>query len=272
MGASGTGIFDDDVACDIRAQFKRLLDEGKASDEATRVVLREWKEALADSDDGPVIWLALAATQARHGCLDAKVQVKALAVIDDGTDLVRWRETDDPALLRSRTAVLARLRDKLEAASTATVRPARPAKKPKKKRPPNDPRATFPIGELFGYRMTSGKIILLHVIDYYGNARVGWAPIVAVLDWRGKRIPPATDLLQIPYKKKRDLVTKHIYRVLLFSLGCGRPSELPEERIVHRVAERPAKSLKEINGWDGGFGCSRWRDLDADLVEWLGWK
>ena len=131
MGASGTGIFDDDVACDIRAQFKRLLDEGKASDEATRVVLREWKEALADSDDGPVIWLALAATQARHGCLDAKVQVKALAVIDDGTDLVRWRETDDPALLRSRTAVLARLRDKLEAASTATVRPARPAKQPK---------------------------------------------------------------------------------------------------------------------------------------------
>src|SRR5437588_144844 len=55
MSASGTGVFDDDVACDIRAQYRALLKDGNAPTEATRAVLRDWKPALGDAEDGPVI-------------------------------------------------------------------------------------------------------------------------------------------------------------------------------------------------------------------------
>jgi hypothetical protein len=39
MSASGTGVFHDDVACDIRAQYRSLLKDGKVPAEATRAVL-----------------------------------------------------------------------------------------------------------------------------------------------------------------------------------------------------------------------------------------
>src|SRR6266436_4678473 len=119
MSASGTGVFDDDVACDIRAQYRALLKDGHAPAEATRAVLRDWEPALADAEDGPVIWLALAAIQCRFGCLEPRVKAKALAVIDDGSDLEHWRETGNRDRVRSRTAVLARLRAKLVAARPA---------------------------------------------------------------------------------------------------------------------------------------------------------
>src|SRR5947209_4759307 len=115
MSASGTGVFHDDVACNVRAQFQALLKDGKQPAAATRAVLRDWRPALADAEDGPVIWLALSAVQCRLGCLEPRVKAKALAVIDDGSDLEHWRATGNRDLVRSRTAVLARLRAKLEA-------------------------------------------------------------------------------------------------------------------------------------------------------------
>src|SRR5262245_65998029 len=106
MGASGTGIFCDDVACDVRAQFRGSLADDKTAAEARRSVLRDWRPALEDEDDGPVIWLALAATQCRYGCLEKQVRAKALAIIDSGKDLERWRATADQKWIHGRKAAL----------------------------------------------------------------------------------------------------------------------------------------------------------------------
>ncbi len=288
MSASGTGIFDDDVACDIRGQFRALLKDGKTTAEATRAVLRDWKPALADAEDGPVIWLALAAIQCQYGCLEPKVKANALAVIEDGSDLDNWRATDNPGLVRSRTVVLKRLRAKLE------TPPEPRSKLPEKPKRPRvsfrEEKSAWPESEVVGYRLLSGQYILLHVCGNSGSERVGWCPIVAVLDWRGEVFPPVEDIRQLPYKMRSDS-TAMDPSVLVFSVGRARESELPQDRVVRRLAMRPAsqgahadaeffghaagiriEQWKRLAGPLGGYMCSRWRDLDRHLEEWLGWK
>jgi hypothetical protein len=268
MSASGTGIFDDDVACNIRTQYRMLLTGGKVPADATRDVLRDWQEALADAEDGPVIWLALAAIQCQYGCLQPRVKARAMAAIDRGADIEHWRATGDPALVRSRSAVLARLRAKLESPPPARVKLPVP---PRKRREPfRDEPADWPRGEVVAYRLRSGRYILLHVCDHLGCERTGWAPMVALIDWRGKRIPPAERIQGLPYViRTDDPVEKH--SVLMFSVGRARANELPQDRVIRHAAKRPAAAWKKLVGFWGGCKCSRWRDLDRDLEEWLGW-
>src|SRR4051812_17581053 len=106
MGAWGTAIFADDVACDVRDTYRQLLTEGLTGPEATNRLLRGRKEDLADEDDGPVFWLALAAAQWQCGRLEARVKTRALKTIANGSSLGRWSEEGNARDLRQRQAVL----------------------------------------------------------------------------------------------------------------------------------------------------------------------
>jgi hypothetical protein len=288
MSASGTGVFDDDVACDTRSLYRACLKDGKSTCEATQTVLRDLKLALADAEDGPVIWLALAAIQCQYGCLEPRVKTKALAVIESGSDLEHWRATGNPNLVRSRLAVLARLRAKLEAPPAARAKlPEKPLRRRVSFR---EEKSTWPQGEVVGYRLHSGQYTLLHVCHYSGSERMGWAPMFAVLNWRGKRLPPVKRIQELPYKKRLDpVITKRSY-VLVFSCGRARESELPQDRVVRGLALRSMPAGKDppeafpghafgvrlepwkqlVGPWEG-YSCSRWKTLDQDLEEWLGW-
>jgi hypothetical protein len=109
MGTSGTALYSDDTACDVRDEFVQQLSRFRDPAQATASLLRSWKEQIADMDEGPVFWLALAETQWKYGCLDAVVKSRALDVIDYESDLHRWEGTD----LRRRRANLIALRGKL---------------------------------------------------------------------------------------------------------------------------------------------------------------
>ncbi|OGS50963.1 MAG: hypothetical protein A3K65_03900 [Euryarchaeota archaeon RBG_16_68_12] len=61
MGAWGCGIFEDDVALDVRGGFEEAVNGGASVEETTRMILEEYAEGLEDAGDGPVIYRALAA-------------------------------------------------------------------------------------------------------------------------------------------------------------------------------------------------------------------
>ena len=66
MGAWGAAVLSDDEACEVRDLYRDLIGDGKTGSEATRETSNEYARSLADSDSGPVVWLALAAIQWRR--------------------------------------------------------------------------------------------------------------------------------------------------------------------------------------------------------------
>jgi hypothetical protein len=112
MGAWGPALFSDDIACDVRDEYRALIEDGLRDDDATRQVLQSHADVLDDPDDGPVVWLALAVCQSRIGRLDPAVAERALQVISSGEGMSRWRE-QCPATEAKRTAALARARGQI---------------------------------------------------------------------------------------------------------------------------------------------------------------
>ena len=109
MGSWGDGILEDDTAADVQAVFDEALDGGADAEGATRQVLERFAEDLDDPNEGPVVWLALAALGLERGGAPEEVRRKALEVIDGGLGLERWREAGEEAV-RARQRELQDLR------------------------------------------------------------------------------------------------------------------------------------------------------------------
>jgi Domain of unknown function (DUF4259) len=93
MGAWGVGIFDDDVACDARMAMHDQFRARNSVREATDAVLDDLAAFLEDEEDGPVVILALAATQWDAGRLDKRIKRRALKIIAEGIDF-RWQDSE----------------------------------------------------------------------------------------------------------------------------------------------------------------------------------
>jgi len=77
MGAWGTAIFADDLACDVRDQYYALLSMGKSDQEAYEIIMDNYKSEDLDEDE-PVFWFALALSQWRKGRLMESVKEEAI--------------------------------------------------------------------------------------------------------------------------------------------------------------------------------------------------
>lgn len=121
MGTFSAALFSDDTACDVRDQFTQLLSNGASAADATQSLIQSWAAATSDTDDGPVFWLALAATQWKFGCLPDEIRARAIDVIERDLDLHKWQG----AALKRRRAVLASLKEKLLSQQPVPRRPPR---------------------------------------------------------------------------------------------------------------------------------------------------
>lgn len=104
MGTWGAKLYQDDLAHDVRDQFKELLRRGKTTEESTKDLIAEYAYAIHDSDDGAIFWLALADTQWELGRLMPEVKKQAMSWLDKGGDLAKWQmENSKLAPLRKKT-------------------------------------------------------------------------------------------------------------------------------------------------------------------------
>jgi hypothetical protein len=183
MGTWGPALFSDDLAADLRDHFRDLIGEGMTTNAAIKHLQKEYSSSLRDPDEAPVFWLALAATGWRLGRLDEDVRQKALSIIESGQDLVRWENASDR---RKRVQVLAKLKLQLESPPP----PGKPI--PKTIQSATD----WSIGEIIGFRLLSGRWILMRVIGHH-NDRGGRSAVCELLDWTGNSItdlPPVNSL------------------------------------------------------------------------------
>jgi hypothetical protein len=112
MGAWGPGLFDDDLAADMRNVWDDAVAEGHSLPEASTSVKQMFEGDSADDyDEGPVYWLALASLQLEAGAVEPLVRERALASIEPNTQ--KWHEESDPESAATREKVLSTLADAL---------------------------------------------------------------------------------------------------------------------------------------------------------------
>jgi hypothetical protein len=87
MGTWGVALFSDDLAADLRGDFRELIGEGLTATQAVDKLIDEYSASLDDEDEMPVFWLAIAAVQWQLGRVEERTKQNALQVIDEGRDL-----------------------------------------------------------------------------------------------------------------------------------------------------------------------------------------
>jgi hypothetical protein len=255
MGFWGPGLFSDDTASDVRADYRQLLEDGMADEAAVQRILDRYADALRDPDDAPSVWLALAVTQSKLGRLDPVVCAQALAAIDTGTDLVRWAA--DPGLATKRRAVLQKVRAQLTG----------PQPPRKKVRPPSRHVTDLQPGDVLGYQAASRTWALLRVarIDEH---RLSVAPILVILAFDGEHIPPRPELDRLPDRTDKP------HRID----GTARPpwSTAVWRVTVHRRVDYAGSGLRRIGHTiarrtDPTIACrtyATWDQLVAELAHY----
>jgi hypothetical protein len=185
VGAWGVGLWSDDTALDVRAMHRNALEDRLGDEQATETVLTEFAQHLADEDDAPVVWLALAVCQHEQGRLTPEVRDRALEVIDSGADLRRWEHLG-PREGGRRAAVLTKVRARLMS--------PQPPRKPIRRRPRHV--TSLKPGDILAYRAPSGRFHLLAVRALDEN-RYGTFPIVRLLDYHEEQLPGAEQLAEL---------------------------------------------------------------------------
>lgn len=93
MGTWGTGIFSNDIACDVRDMYRDYLACGYEDDVVEEKVMEYWLPHLisSDEDEEGMFWLALATTEHKYGRMSERVKERAFHFIRNGS-LRDWNE------------------------------------------------------------------------------------------------------------------------------------------------------------------------------------
>ncbi|HWA93622.1 MAG TPA: DUF4259 domain-containing protein [Terracidiphilus sp.] len=206
MGVWGTGIFQDDTACDIRDEYRDLLGDGLSAEAAKAKILESYAGSFKDSDESGVAWLALAAAQCKVGRLDGETCSRAIHIVDSGGDLDKWK--DNPKDFSKRKAVLEKLRVQLTSTQPAETKIRRRVLC----------ECPWTTGDLIAYRLLSDRLVVFRMVDDRTD-RGGTYPICEILDWIGTEIPTAVELKGKGTKPSRADYKHSIHRLMLVGLN-----------------------------------------------------
>lgn len=182
MGATGTGVFANDLAEDVKADFRALIAEGLAPQAAVERLRRDYKVGNATGDQVD-FWLALAVTAHRLGRLlpEVREQAEAAAAAED---LRRWDERDRQARRRVVQRALDLLAEEQPPPKVVRAQPV-------------DATALQP-GQHFLYEYREGRRVMFRVQTVLD----GTTPLLTLLDWEDDRqVPDGDALVALPVAK-----------------------------------------------------------------------
>ena len=228
MGVWGTGLFSDDVACDVRDHYRELLEDGVEDREATRLTVEAFREYFEES--GGIALIAFAVTQSKVGRLDLDIRDRALAVLDRGADLEMW-ERDNPKLVPKRRAMLEKARAQLTG-----QQPLR-----RRLRPPKRISSGLAAGEVLALALPR-RVVLLRVVRVRPH-RLGETPVLEELDFEGTEVPPRDALERLGPK-----VTDPVALVDALSPDCRFFAFVMQSIDWHRAGFRKVETISARAG------------------------
>lgn len=92
MGCWGTGIFDDDLALDIKDLYNELISYGYNDKQVTNKVLKVFNESLDNENNSIIIYSALAVIQLSRSSLLEEVKSKTTLLIQNRSGMELWEE------------------------------------------------------------------------------------------------------------------------------------------------------------------------------------
>lgn len=234
MGIWGPGIYQDDLAADIRDYYKDQLRRGKQGEEITNDLLTQYQITLSDSDEAPVFWFSLADTQWDLGRLEDKVKNAALKHICAGDNLSRWKE-ENPKTAIAREQVIERLHQKL-------LSPQPPKKKISQYRIYT---CEWNVGDVFAYQLQSdiakekglyGRYFLIQKIDETIWHPGHTVPIIYTKITNDTKVPLNVE----EYDSQEYIQTGSVhYKDRFFPIDMSRPQEdiAEKSKIKYQVDE-----------------------------------
>ena len=115
MGAWGAGLYQDDIAADIKEEWKVLSQFGFNSPDIKKRIRETYLQFdINDSDTYIPSWLVVADILIKKKNLDEETKKLALEIIDKELDLNSWKQHGaSDSDIKKREKVLARLREKI---------------------------------------------------------------------------------------------------------------------------------------------------------------
>lgn len=240
-------LFDEDLAWNIREEYKDLIAEGKSTENATEILLENYKELLTDRYVPDLFWMSLAASQWKYGRLIDKVKDQAIKAIDSGRDLERWE--DD--LKEKRKKTLLELKEMLLS----------PQPEPKKIRKSFQATTTFETGDVISYKTNSGNYVLIKVIGIFGVPGKNTSPVVQFLDWYGTEIPSKEVIKKLKVRERTFSLAKN--KNSNYSLVYQKAKDYPEDRI-NLIMKNPSEPQRNLLPHTMAF----WNGLDEKVLEY----
>jgi hypothetical protein len=276
MGTWGFALLEDDLAADVFGDYIKRFNLKMPHNQIMNELLREYSDELDDSDDGPVVWLAVARAQWECGALDQQVLDRVRDVVAEGKGLDRWAQPGGRGLARRRKVLstfLAKLR---------TVNP-----RPRGPRKPTHRKPIFQPGDCLAIRLSDGDygggLVLEHPSE--GNAEdpaeeTYGVNLIGILSYKSADKPPLGVFEKRHWHRgthhstSRGEVPPEIVNVP--ALGFGRAKGRIE--LVGRIELRDSDPKEQRQYIAGGpvytmrFGTySMWGHLGEDLVYQARW-
>ncbi|ANC05932.1 MULTISPECIES: hypothetical protein [Bacillus cereus group] len=247
MGAWGVALLSDDIAEDIKLLYKDLLANEYSNEDASRIVIEEYKNEL-DDEETIVFRLVFSSIQWKLGRLQENVKQEALQIIESGADLARWEE--EPKLQKKREVVLNKLREQLH------------SRQPEAKKVPKRfiANTSLKAGDAVSYELVSGSCIILKVIEIIEEWHGDRYPLFEICDWEGKEVPSKEQINQFGLKKRIYEDGKQEMMKLAIYPSGKRDNPTKRMQIV-------AENVKVVLNVGTPYTVMSWKELDNYLHE-----
>jgi len=191
VGTWGTGLYQSDVAADVRTVYRDCKKLGFSGSDLAAIVLETVGAKSADSEDGKLAQLALADLLCKDRMLSKALQQTALRIIKSPELPARF---EDQASQLKHRKMLDALGAKLGAATPDSAR----------RKPPYIEQCDFALGEVLAYPLPKGRWALLRVIAYFTRFR-GKSPICEALAWNIAAMPPAAKIKRLRFMRQKNI-------------------------------------------------------------------
>ena len=257
MGAWGDSIFADDDAQDAYNHYRRLYNQGKEHADVRQELERDWADSIADSDEGPVFWFAIARAQWEYGALDADLLQRVAEIAKQGLGLDRWREGGARMLAKREKAV----HEFLAKLSLANPKPKK--RKVEKRYPP-----IYQAGDCLAIELCDGTFGAVIVLATDNAHHTEGIDCIGLLEWHANEAPPLSFFNErrwLDIKRKSSLSFPPDEPV-----KCFARFHRPMKDRIRRVGQVPLRPDDPKCVGPGPCRTDRWDNVCFDLEEYYG--